>query len=294
MRRQWAWVAGAAVVALLLVVAIAQGWFGGGSTAAGPARAFSATTSLSTGTVSFGDPLTARLDLLVDPARIDPSAIEVSPRFGAWRLAKTSVVRTRGTGELVSYRFALECLIPACTPERSRVVRQFQTAVVSYRTRDGATVTQRVPWPSYQLLSRVTDHDRKSPATSLRYEAALPAPTYRVDPGTLRTLLTLLAGLLAVAAAALAWFALRPERSGVREPSVSRLEQALRAVRASSANGKPAERRKALGWLGRELRTVERPTEANEARRLAWSASAPTGQAAGDFAAEVETAEGAE
>ena len=72
-------------------------------------------------------------------------------------------------------------------------------------------------------------------------------------------------------------------------PSGSRLEQALRAVRASSANGRPTDRRKALGWLGRELRSVERSEEADEAGRLAWSASTPTGEAAGDFAAEVES-----
>ena len=53
--------------------------------------------------VSFGDPLTARLDLLVDPAAVDPAAIQVHPRFGLFRVTGTSLERTRGDGELLSY-----------------------------------------------------------------------------------------------------------------------------------------------------------------------------------------------
>jgi hypothetical protein len=99
--------------------------------------------------------------------------------------------------------------------------------------------------------------------------------------------------LIAAAAVALAWIALRP-RAAAGGPSTSRLEQALRAVRASTANGHPEERRKALGWLGRELRAVERPSEAETARRLAWSAEPPTPRSTGDFATEIESTDGAE
>lgn len=293
MSPRWTWTAATAAVAvgLVLVIGVALGWWDR-STTAHPARPFTATTSLSSRAFSFGDPLTARLDLLFDPAVVDPAGIEVHPRFGLFRITSTSVQRTRGDGELVSYRFALECLGGGCAPESDRVTRRFPQATVTYRTRDGADVTGNVSWPSYQLTSRVTAADRKDPATALRFDTTLPPPSYRISPGLLRALLTALAVLLALAAAALGWLALgRPGTADADEPSGSRLEQALQAVRASSANGRPVERRKALGWLGRELRSVERADEADEAGRLAWSASSPTGEAAGDFATEVESAE---
>jgi hypothetical protein len=128
----------------------------------------------------------------------------------------------------------------------------------------------------------------------LRFDTSLPAPSYRIAPDTLRAPVVGLAALLALAAVVLAWIALRPHTAADRGPSGSRLEQALRAVRASTANGHHQDRRKALGWLGRELRAVERPTEADAARRLAWSAEPPTPRSAGEFATEVESADGAE
>jgi hypothetical protein len=293
--RRWAWLvaAEALVLGVLVVVGIAQGWWQGAGHAPRPAAAFTATTSLSTRSVAFGDPLTARLDLLVDPATVDARSIEVRPRFGAYRVTGTSIRSTKGAGELISYRYSLECLAPGCAPEGSRVERHFPPVAVVYRSGGGEQVSHSIAWPSYQLSSRVTAADRRSPATSLRFDATLPAPTYRIAPATLRAILTALAALLSVAAAGLTWLALGRQRTGHHAgPSVSRLQQALQAVRASSANGQPAERRKALGRLGRELRAVARPAEADEARRLAWSADAPTPRAAGDFATQVEMTEG--
>jgi hypothetical protein len=289
-RALWLLPVAAVSVAVAFVIALALGWGATDGTAA-PARAFTATTSLSSRAFSFGDPVTARLDLLVDPAVVDPAGIDVQPRFGLFRITGTRVETTRGDGELLSYRFALECLGGGCAAEGDRVTRRFPPATVTYRTRDGAGVTENVRWPSYQLTSRVTAADRKNPATALRFDTTLPPPSYRFSPGLLRSLLAALAVLLALGAAVLAWLALgRPGTAAAEEPSGSRLEQALRAVRLSSANGKPAERRKALGWLGRELRSVERAQEANEAGRLAWSADTPTGETAGDFATDVESA----
>jgi hypothetical protein len=289
-RALWLLPAAALAVALVFVIALALGW-GERKRTTGPPRAFKATASLSSRAISFGDPLTARLDLLVDPAAVDPAGIQVHPRFGLFRVTGTSLERTRGDGELLSYRFALECLGAGCAPESDRVTRRLPPATVTYRTRDGANMSENVPWPSYQLTSRVTAADRKNPANALRFDATLPAPTYRISAGLLRSLLTVLAVLLALAAAVLVWLALRPRSAVAEGPPGSRLEQALRAVRASSANGRPVDRRKALGWLGRELRSVERSEEADEAGRLAWSARTPTGEAAGDFATEVESSE---
>ena len=288
-------VAGAAV-AVVLVVGLALGWNGSGADVPRGTRPMAATASLSNRAVSFGDPLVARLDLVVDPRAVDPRSIAVRPSFGSYRVTGRRLRTAGGTAERLSYRWVLECLDSVCAPVSSRVEQRFQPATVSYRTRAGALVTERVAWPPYLLSSRLTDAERRNPggSRSLRFDATLPAASYRIDPGTLRGLLAALAGLLALAAAVLVGLALRPAAGAVAEPSESRLAQALRAVRASTANGRPAERRKALGWLGRELRAAERPSEADEARRLAWSAEAPTATSAGEFATRVETTESAE
>jgi hypothetical protein len=290
-RRSWAWVVPVATAAFVLVLGLGLGWWSGPGTEQRPARPFSATASLSAQAISFGDPLAARVDVLVDPALVDPASVSVHPTFGLYRIVGTARRTTHGAGDLLSFRYALECLGPSCAPLRPRVQRRFPAVLVAYRTRSGAGQVRSVAWPPFQLASRVTAAEKKAPATSLEYDAVSAPPTYRISPGPLQGLAAALAAVLVLAACALAWIALRPAVAGASETSESRLQQALQAVRASSRNGRPVERRKALGWLGRELRTVQRPDEADEARRLAWSASAPTGQAAGDFAARVETAQ---
>jgi len=288
------WILYAAVLAVLLVVFVALGLRPGSGGETRPAQPFAATASVSPSAVSFGDRLDARLDIVVDPRKIEAGSVEVRPRFGLNRVIGATLKQTSGTGKLLSYRYVLECLLPGCAPQAARVARRFPPALVSYRTRDGQLVNQQIRWPAYQLVSRVTEAQRRHPVSSLRFDASLPAPSYRIAPDTLRALAVALAALLAVAAVVLAWIALRPQAAGERGPTTSRLAQALVAVRASTANGHPEERRKALGWLGRELRAVERPTEADAARRLAWSAEPPSSRSTGDFATEVETTDEAE
>jgi hypothetical protein len=292
--RSRVWILYAAVLAVLLVLFVALGWRPGGGDEAQPAQPIEATASVSPSAVSFGDRLGARLDVVVDPRKVDVGSVEVRPRFGLNRVVGATLKRTSGAGKLLSYRYVLECLLPGCTPQAARVARRFPRALVSYRTRDGQLVNQQVRWPAYQLVSRVTDAQRRHPVSSLRFDASLPAPSYRIAPDALRALAVAFAALLAVAAVVLAWIALRPQAAGEGGPTTSRLAQALQAVRASTSNGHPEERRKALGWLGRELRAVERPMEADTARRLAWSSEPPTPRSAGDFATEVESVDGVE
>jgi hypothetical protein len=291
----WLVPAAAAAVVIVLVVGLALGWDKGGTDTSRAATPLVAQASLSSRAVAFGDPLVARIDLVLDPRAVDPDSVEIRPSFGAYRVVGQTMKKTTGAGQRLSYRYVLECLDSVCAPPTARVEQRFQPATVSYRTRTGISVTERVAWPSYLLSSRLTDAERARPGRSLRFDSNPPAAGYGIDPDTLRGLLAALAGLLALAAAVLVVLALRPRAVvGAAESSESRLAQALRAVRASTANGRPAERRKALGWLGRELRAAERPSEADEAGRLAWSAHAPTATSAGEFATKVETTENAE
>jgi hypothetical protein len=102
---------------------------------------------------------------------------------------------------------------------------------------------------------------------------------------------------LALAAAALVALALRraPHHpAAVAGPPLSPLDQALQRVRASTANGRPDERRRALGRLARELLAVNRGELAHDATRLAWSENSPSPESTGAFAAHVEASCGEE
>ena len=180
----------------------------------------------------------------------------------------------------------LECLIPAARRRAPASPRRFQPALVSYRTRDGPAVTQRVPLARVPAALPGDERRARAPASSLRYDASLPAPSYRIAPGHV-------AGavwpgsprLLALAAVGLAWIALRPDAAATAGPSGSRLEQALRAVRAST-------RQRPTGRSGGRLsagsaassRAVERPDEATRRGGSPGRQSAPTARSAGDFA----------
>ena len=275
------------VGAVVVVVGLAQGWWQDDAQVF-PQEPLVATSSLSSRALAFGDPVTARLDLLVDPRAVDPASLHVTPRFSPYRIVSTSRTIRRGGAVLLSYRYALECLLPACVPARAGE-RQFLPALVSFRPRSGGRSARAVDWPSYQISSRITDADRRDPAGRLRVDPALPPPSYRIAPATLRTLLTALSAALALAAAALGTLALRSRarRPAPAEHALSSLERALRRVR-ESISARSSERRKALGGLGRELRAVDRSDLAHDAHRLAWSEDAPSAEATGAFAAQVE------
>lgn len=288
MRRAAALV-GVVAPAVVLVVALAEGWWQHSERVPLPARPIAVSASLSSRTLGFGDPLTARLDVLADPAAVEVGSIRVTPRFAPYRVVTTSVTARRGAGVLLAYRFSLQCLEPACIPQAGQVEKTFLTTAVSFQTAGGRPGIKPVSWPSFRLSSRVGDADRAAPAQRLRYVAAVPPPSYGIDPGTLRALLTALAAVLVLAAATLGWLALGRRGPVARAgPPLSPLERALAAVRASTANGHVAARRKALGWLGRELGAVERADLARGAARLAWSADEPTPESAGAFADGVE------
>jgi hypothetical protein len=284
----------AAAAAAVLAAGLAGGWWRSGAHVPRPAKPVVATAWLSAGTPDFGDTLGARLDVLVDPSRADPSSVRVRPRFAPYRIAATSLRSRRAGSVLLSYSYTLDCLTAACVPDRAQVERRFLPALVSYRTRSSLLRRRVVDWPSFTVASSLTDVDRRDPTERLRVDTTLPAVTYRISPGTLQALLAALSGALVLLAAGLVAVAFRRpgERPAPAEPELPALDRALLSVRASTANGFPAERRKALGWLARELRSSGRGDLAGDAARLAWSTETPSAEATGTFAARVEASLG--
>jgi len=277
-------IAGVGAVALAIVLAL--GWSQHDESGRAPARPLTATTTLDTSALSFGDPLSARVQVLVDPRKVDVASVRVRPRFAPWRIVSSSTDRHSAAGTLLGYRYTLECLSAACLPGRTLAERQFLPAFVSYRTAAGRRARQLVDWPTYRVATRLTSADTGDPTEHLAADVSLPPVSYRISPGTLQALLAALSALLVLAAGTLVYFALPKRRAA--GPDLPPLERALRLVRASTANGYPAERRKALGGLARELSADGRRDLAQAAVRLAWSSQPPSPEAASAFADQVE------
>ena len=286
--RRAALAGGAVLVAV--AIGLALGWWQDGPRPARPAKPVAVTASLGAQALSFGDPLTARLDVLVDPQRVDVASLRLRSRFAPWRVASSRVERHEAAGVLLSYRYTLECLSPACLPGRTLAERRFLPALVSYRS-PGVRRARHlaVEWPIYRIATRLTSPDIGDPTLHLSADTSLPPVSYRISPTVLQALLAILAAVLVAAAAALVALAL-PRRRRAGGPELPPLERALALVRASTANGYPAERRQALGGLARVLGADGRRELAQAAVRLAWSSQPPTAEATAAFADHVEEA----
>ena len=283
MRRWWIVAAG---VAAALAVGLSLG-LSGESRSAYPKKPLAATAVLSPNTIAFGDRLVARLDVLVDPRRVQPASVQVRPRFGLFHTLEETVRTKEAGGVVLSYRYTLECLVPGCLPGRTLAERRFLPTLVSYRTVAGDARRAAVEWPAYKVVTRLSSPDIGDPTTNLRVDATLPAVSYRISPGLLQGLLAGLAAVLVLGAAGLVAAAL-PRRRAASGPKLPPLEEALALVRETTSNGHYDERRRALGRLARELRVEGERDLAGAAVRLAWSSEPPSAAAASELADEVE------
>lgn len=160
--------------------------------------------------------------------------------------------------------YVLQCLDPACVPGPH-----------PRRIRIGATTAVIVP--------STTSAQVQHPLRSFRRQTALPAPSYRVRPGLLRTLLLVAAAALLLLAILIAYPAVRRL---IPEPVDERtaLQRALDLVR-SSLGRDGDDRRRALDVLGRAL---AEDAKAHEALGLAWSRPEPQPERVAELVEQVE------
>lgn len=227
----------------------------------------------------FGDPLRARVDLIVDAGRVDPETVRVRVNFAPYRPLRPPERTETTAGSIARLRFdySLACLAYRCLPVGQRDF-DLRSARVEYRTRGGEGLqTEEIDWPSIEATGRIS-------ATRL-FEAELRANyrdlgpiTYRFSPRTVQVVGLFLAVLFG-AAALLLILRLLPlariaERLGLKtvDPR-SPLERALARVYETAE--RPHEGRRALERLARELRRARNPDLARAASHLAWSRDFP-------------------
>jgi hypothetical protein len=265
-----------------------------------------AQTALPTGPFSFGEEVTADLEVLVNTTVVRPEDVHAAARFDPYALLAPPERRTLDDGRVtrVRFRYLLQCASLACTMAPGKEQRQitFPAAVLSYVRADGKKRTRKVPWQPIVLVTRVHDpFSRPETATQARQQlpgdpvlrlplsVKSPPPSYRVRPETLAIIL-FAAALLALTAAAVVG---RPllmllRRDEPVAPPLSPLEQAVVAVEtAGQREPGSAEHREALALLSRQLRRASVNELVNRARKLAWSEDAPSAADSRSLTSEV-------
>lgn len=293
----------AGAVALLAAAAFAVaayfvvGWrqANGGSYAP---RRLVARTSVTPKRSLFGQVLTATVEVLVDPRRIDPNSVLVTGRFAPFQVREEADSRSRvGRAELLTVRYALQCATAACVPHspKGRAVGaattfSFRPARIVARARDGSALHATAGWPVFGVQSRLTAQEIALAEPKIENPLAAPAVSWRIRPGVLGAVASVLAGLLLIGAALLVGSVAladgRPLRVLRIPANLSPVERALRLAEHAVRRGEADESRKALERLAVELRRRGAEPHAADAERLAWSAARPTT----DTVAELATA----
>lgn len=285
--------------AVLVGLAIRELWLavnGEGDTTAEPKSAVAVTADVTPNVVAFGTPVVATADVVADARIVRPESITLQADFAPYDLAGKPTVERHVTGSSahVRFRYPLRCLREGCEPAAARGVAEFQSGLVRYRFRDSpGSGRDFVEWPPVVVASRVAAAD----VEAIRWRASeteLPAVTTRVAPKALA--MVLLLAVLALVAGAV-WLGRRlwhvpaavdeVERGPIRPP----LERALELARAELGNGVgPADRRRALERVGRELDALGFEALAEDARALAWKPAPSSAEEIESFARRVEQA----
>jgi hypothetical protein len=274
----------AALIALVVLVLVAIGvfaWRAWDSTDEGPlAEPIAVTASMTPEQHMFGDPLRARVDLIVDTGRVDPDTVRVRVNFAPYRPLRQPQRTESSAGEIARLRFdyALACLGYRCVPLEGRRDFDLRNATVEYRTRGGEGVqTEEIDWPTLEATGRIESTQLFAAQLRSNYRDLGPI-TYRFSPRTVQLVALLLAVLFAAAALILVLrllpLARIAERLGLKTIDTrSPLERALARVHETAEQ--PDEGRRALERLAHELRRVRNPDLARAASRLAWSRDFP-------------------
>lgn len=259
--------AGAGAVVGLLVL---------GDSASGPAIAptvpVEVAASFDPPVAQFGDRILARVVVALDARLVQPRTLQFTDDLAPLTQlgpARTSS-STQGGLELVTVTIPVSCLTAPCVAPSGVARLGLPLIRASVTARNGRIARASALWPTLSVRGRVTKSDLAASSPAFEADTAPPAATYRIAPGTLATLLDVLATLCALAAVAIAGWQinLRLRRRG---PEPGELERALQLTREAERRPAP-DRRRALALLGRALGRDQR---SGAVGRLAWSEPVP-------------------
>jgi hypothetical protein len=293
--------AAAGIVTLIVALTTAPG----SRPPALPASGILADAAVNPQSAYVGDTLIARVDVLVDRRRIDPSTLAVRGSLAPYVAGAPSIERRDvGDASRVTHTLRLRCDVRPCLPpdperggRRTFVLPGLQ---LLFRRTDGSKGSLLLPLPALEILSRLSRSEaallEDFAVIPFRASPALDPVRYAVSPTWLASLLLAAAALLLTAAG---WLVLRygprrkeptaPEPPPVPTIVLSPLERALAVVEGARARGSIQEEREALELLARELGRNGDPELAATAKGLAWSAQGPTAAATLALTADVRS-----
>jgi hypothetical protein len=295
-RRHFAALAAAVVLVLTLVGALAWRFLGPADEAT-LAEPIAVNATLNPPQHLFGDPVRARIEVVLDAKRVNPDSVKVRANFAPYRPLQPSTQSRTAVGPLTRIRFEyrLACLTYGCTPRGQRGQRRFElkNAAVEYGSRGGGRLrTEEIDWPMLTVSGRISPTRFWEAQTRAEYRELGP-PTYSVSPRLVEFVALLLALIFGAAAVVLALrllpLARLAERLGLK--TVDRrtsLERALERVRETSSADRAEEGRRALERLAHELRRARNPELAGAASELAWSRQFPADGRLTRLSGEVE------
>jgi hypothetical protein len=294
----------------LVLVVLAAGCGGGDDvgSAVPKFRAIGITRSFDPKAAFWGQPVTARVNVVVDKRKLDPDRIRLEPKLFPWRRYTPLSVKRTDSGDFarLEYAVGLRCLYYSCLPTRidypgiipyrdQRVTRLpawhvFYDEAGKKKPRHLA----RVFWPTIERVSNLdlTDVQVTFQQTPGRFNLnLLPDVSYRLPVPLTAALLLLLAAALLVFPVWLLvrWLRSRRPPPPPPEPPLPPLERAIQLVEWARDRVDGVERREALEELAFRLDEVDKPDLARSARRLAWSTPSPSPVAADELVEEVRS-----
>lgn len=289
----------AAVAALVVGLGLGQFWLArdGGESGPAPSELVSVEATLGSSVHTFGDPVDARADVIVDTREIDLGSVRLQPNFEPYEQVGPPRVTSTQQGPLgrVRFDYRLVCLREGCDAAEARGVSDFSSARLRYQFRDRpGNAFESFDWPLLEVASRVADADVEK--IDWRADSSvLPPVAYRVPPLGAAVVLLVVSLVCAGAAVLLArrlWWPRRADTtSGAEVAARSALEEAFDVALAAPDGGDSPNRRRALERVARELGARGRAELAGEARALAWSATSSTSEQVASLAARVAAAD---
>lgn len=235
--------------------------------------------------VQFGDRFIARVVVALDTRLVRTRTLRISDDLAP--LSQLGPARTSSSTqdrvEIVTLAIPVACLTAPCIAGSGRAQVHLPLIQASVLERDDRRAHTAARWPALDVRGRVTAADLAPSTPPFEADTAPLPPTYRIAPGTLVTLLDVLAGVLAVAGIGLI---AREVRLQLRHqaPRPAALDRALILTRQAERRS-VADRRRALSLLSRALGGDRR---SRAARRLAWSESKPEPDELEELVVEIE------